>query len=479
MKSNSAKSTKVIKAGIGYTIGNYLIKGLSFFTLPIFTRLLSTEDYGLYNTFFAYEAVICILIGLALHSSLKNAKYRFKERFEDYISSCILLILLIFLVWELGSNILYGLINKFIDLPRLYINLLLIYSFGSALILFFNNYVGLYFRYQSFLKLSLVNAVGSVIISVLLIFTVFDDARGYGRIVGMCVPVIGIGIFIIYYFFKKSWPVYNKEYWSYGLRYSLPIVPHGVSQMILLQFDRIMINSIIGASAAGIYGFSYSIYSIINITATSLDSVYGPWFYEKMNNKDYSSIRIQGGKIAYLMLLFSALIILVTPEMVKILGAEAYWEGVYTAVPLVVGGYFAFLYILPATIEYYYEKTKYIMVGTCAAALINVAANYICINKFGYIAAAYTTLFTYLLYFIFHYILANKIHGSFIYNSKQLLLYVVSILTISFFVVFSVDYWCLRWGVALVLGIYSLFWVNRQFKIFNLIKKKYQRGLIR
>lgn len=473
MEKNSAKSTKVIKAGIGYTIGNYLIKGLSFFTLPIFTRILSTEDYGLYNTFFAYEAVICILIGLALHSSLKNAKYKYEEKFEDYISSCILLILLNFLVWCLGCNFLYDLINKIIDLPRMYINLLLIYSLGSALILFFNNYVGLYYRYQSFVKLSTVNAVGNVIISILLILTVFDKARGYGRIVGMCVPVIGIGIFIIYYFFKKSRPAYNEEYWNYGLRYSLPIVPHGVSQMILLQFDRIMINSIIGESAAGIYGFSYSIYSIINITATSLDSVYGPWFYEKMKNKDYQSIRIQGGKIAYLMLLFSTLMILVTPEMVKILGAQAYWEGVYTAVPLVVGGYFAFLYILPATIEYYYEKTKYIMFGTCAAALINVVANYICINAFGYIAAAYTTLFTYLLYFIFHYFLAKKIHGDFIYDSKQLFLYTVSMLVINFFVVFTVEYWYLRWGVALVLGIYSLVWANRQFNILNVIKKKF------
>lgn len=41
---------KVIKAGIGYTVGNYLLKGLSFITIPIFTRIMSTSDYGLYNT---------------------------------------------------------------------------------------------------------------------------------------------------------------------------------------------------------------------------------------------------------------------------------------------------------------------------------------------------------------------------------------------------------------------------------------------
>ena len=50
-------NSKAVKAGIGYTIGNYLIKGLSFLTIPIFTRLLSTEDYGIVNIFGAYENI--------------------------------------------------------------------------------------------------------------------------------------------------------------------------------------------------------------------------------------------------------------------------------------------------------------------------------------------------------------------------------------------------------------------------------------
>ena len=54
-------SNRVLKAGIGYTIGNYLLKGLSFFTIPIFTRLLTTQDYGKYNVFLSYENIIFVL----------------------------------------------------------------------------------------------------------------------------------------------------------------------------------------------------------------------------------------------------------------------------------------------------------------------------------------------------------------------------------------------------------------------------------
>ena len=65
---------RVLKAGIGYTIGNYLLKGLSFFTIPIFTRLLTTQDYGKYNVFLSYENIIFVLIGFAIHSSYTEAE---------------------------------------------------------------------------------------------------------------------------------------------------------------------------------------------------------------------------------------------------------------------------------------------------------------------------------------------------------------------------------------------------------------------
>ncbi|NRO16984.1 hypothetical protein IMAU40093_01475 [Lactobacillus helveticus] len=52
------KNNKVLKAGFGYTIGNYLLKGLSFVSIPIYTRLLSTSSYGAFNNFLTYEKYI-------------------------------------------------------------------------------------------------------------------------------------------------------------------------------------------------------------------------------------------------------------------------------------------------------------------------------------------------------------------------------------------------------------------------------------
>ena len=50
MKSK-IKTNKVLQAGMGYTIGNYLLKGINLITLPIFARLMNKTDYGLFNIY--------------------------------------------------------------------------------------------------------------------------------------------------------------------------------------------------------------------------------------------------------------------------------------------------------------------------------------------------------------------------------------------------------------------------------------------
>ena len=84
-----AKGNKVIKAGIGYTVGNILIKGINFLTLPLFSRLLTTEEFGVYNVFASYEAILYVVVGLSIHSSVRSANLEFKghakNAVDDYI----------------------------------------------------------------------------------------------------------------------------------------------------------------------------------------------------------------------------------------------------------------------------------------------------------------------------------------------------------------------------------------------------------
>jgi len=239
------KENKVASAGIGYTIGNYMLKGVNFLTIPIFTRLMSTAHYGIYNTYITYDAIISVFIAFALHSSLKNARYKYKDKFDEYISSILILPILFLLFLLIIVNIFCKQFEGLLDLNRTVLNILFIHAFANSIVTIYNSKLSIDYKYQDFLKISFFNTALNLALSLSLMFTMYENERYMGRILGGAIPLILIAIFIYWKSFKLASPSIIKEYWKFGLSYSLPIIPHGISKIILSSFDRIMIKNII------------------------------------------------------------------------------------------------------------------------------------------------------------------------------------------------------------------------------------------
>ena len=56
------------KASFWFIVSNIVLKGISFITTPIFTRLLDVADYGVSNLFITWEGIISIFATLSLSS---------------------------------------------------------------------------------------------------------------------------------------------------------------------------------------------------------------------------------------------------------------------------------------------------------------------------------------------------------------------------------------------------------------------------
>ncbi len=477
-----SQDRNIYEAGMGYMIGNYLLKGISFLTIPLFSRLMTISDYGIYNTFIAYESILYIFIGFALHSSYKNAKYKFKTNidniskgldYDTYVSATIIFILLNSVLFLFLIVVMHNIVTDFLELDTTSLFLLILYSTGTALITCYNAYIGLEYHYKTFIIVSAFNALTNIFFSVFLMLFVFPHARYLSRIIGTSIPVIVISAYVVIIFCKNRKPKNLCFFWKWGIKYSLPIIPHGISQVILSQFDRIMINKMVNVASAGIYSFAYNIYAIIAVTTISLDNVWNPWFYEQMHQKNYNNIKKRSSIYIVIMMLFTSAIIMISPEIVLVLGAKDYWEATYSVIPIVTGGYFAFLYTIPASVEYYYEKTKFIAFGSVSAAIINIILNAIFISYIGYIAAAYTTLFTYILYFIFHYILAKKIYGSYLFSNKIILGSSCIVIFISFISNIFIKYIIIRWCITIVLGIFLIAIEEKYLKLLQKMILKY------
>lgn len=467
-----AKTSKAVKAGIGYTIGNYLVKGLAFLTIPIFSRLLTVDDFGLYNIYVAYESILYVIIGFSVHACVKNAKYDYKEKFDEFVSSIVLLSVISMVVWIIAAFVLFTFRSEVLGMNRLITVMLIFNSFGSSILLIYNTYIGLYYEYKSYLLLSVANSVLNISFSLVFILFVLKNDGYTARVLGTAIPGFLIGLYIVFLFFSKAKPKVNFSYWKYALLYSIPIIPHGISQVILNTFDRIMIKSMVDETAAGLYSFSYTSYTLVFVTAVSLEKVWSPWMYEQLNAKKFDNIRHRQKDFVIGMSLFVSLIVLLAPEMILILGGAKYSESIYTVIPLVLSGYFVFLYSLPVCVEYYCAKTKMIGLGTTVAAVINIILNFIFIKAFGYTSAAYTTLFTYILYFLFHLFLAKKAYGKNVYSSKP---FVIGIVICSLFSAVSfllIKNMPIRIILFVLLLILSAVWAVKNFNILSKIKAK-------
>ena len=142
------------------------------------------------------------------------------------------------------------------------------------------------------------------------------------------------------------------------------------------------------------------------------------------------------------------------PDVIRIAGTKEYYGGIAMVIPLAFAIYFVFLYSLPVHVEYFYKKTKFIAVGTSLAAGINIALNYIFIRKYGYTASAWTTLVSYILLFVFHWIIAKRIDKNPMFPVKMIVVSIGSLIVYSVWILCVLNYRYIRWSsmVAIIVG---------------------------
>lgn len=401
-----AGKNTALKAGLGYTIGNILVKGINFLTLPLFSRLLTTTEFGVYNVFLSYDAILSVLVGFAMATSVKSAHYEFKKT-DEYVSSISLIYILnafVYLVIILGGG---QRLSSLMGLNELVLLLLVPFSFGGAIIQLYNERISLDYEYKKYLIVALINSVGNVIISLLLIITVFRNQRDIGRIVGTGVTVFSIAVVLLLKIYVKAPPKFNVRFWKFGLLYSLPIVPHGISQVLLAQCDRIMISRMVSDSAAGIYSLAGNLKLVLTVVSTSIGVSWSTLFFSKMDKGESEDIQKNASLLVRAFLIFTVGLMALSPEIIYALGGKEYELGKYVAVPMIMDAFILFLYNIIVPSEYYTKKTKYIMMGTLVATAVNLITNYIFIKRYGFAAAAYTTLFSYICYLVLHIVISK------------------------------------------------------------------------
>ena len=450
-------STKAVKSGFWYVISNVLIRSVGIITAPIYSKLLTTEETGYANSFLSYVSIITVVTCLCLIYSVGRAKLDFKDEFDEFMSSIQTLssgfglIVMIFMMIICPAE---GMMN----FPRYVVIMLFAYLTIFPSIDYMQYKYRFEYRYKENIAISVFITISTVVLTVAFIL-LFPSDKGLMKILGTLVPSSAVAIWCYINILKSGKTLYKKKYWVYALKIGLPMIPHGLSLSILSRIDTTMVQNTCGFSDAGLYTSGYTIGTLLTFIIGAVGQAWLPWFNEQMYAENRDAIREKNKILMFYGCVLTIFFIAAAPEAVKILFMfnRTYWDSMWVVPPVALGTLCQYFYTNYVNLELYMKKTTIIAGNSILAAVINTGLNAYFIPKYGYIAAAYTTLAGYFILMILHFLstrlmLKEKIYADGLYFIMVILTSVVSITLTALY-----SQWILRYvlliAVAVILAI--------------------------
>lgn len=432
-----------VKAAIWYTICNFLNKGIALLSTPIFTRILTEEQYGTFAIFQSWYSILIIFTSLNIFmGGYTKGLLLYKDYRDKFTSSQLSLttfITLIFFsiylinidfwtpIFELSPILMIAMFVELLVMPAL--------EFWMARERFD-------YKYRKVVLVSIFLNIFCIGLSVITILN--TEYKVEARVLSdVFIKLIFAGSLFILIFIKGK-KIFSKEYWKYALKFNLPLIPHYLSNYVLGQSDRLMIGKMVGKAQAAYYSVTSTVSNVMVLLVTAINNSLTPYIYKTINDNKTERIKNKITPIIILIGVLSIMVMTFAPEVILIFAGDSYMDAIYVIPPITASVYFIFIYSLFSNIEYYYQKTVSIALATTFSAVLNIVLNYFGIKWFGYYAAGYTTLICYICLSLCHYAFYKKIIREKLPMIKDVydirLIVIVSILIIGMMVVMSIIY---------------------------------------
>ena len=402
-----SKGKELTKNTILIFIGRFCTQFISFILIPIYTRFLLASDYGYIDLIQSYISLLVPIIILRFDSAI----FRFliderknEENQQIIISNTVFLILLQIIILFISSVIL----SQFIEINNIVYIIINVISLAiSNIVLQLTRGIG---DNKGYALSCIISALITIVFSFL--FIVVLKMTGISILIVSSLANFGCSLFLIfrnkvykYIKFKKR----NKLQLKKMLKYSIPMIPDGLSWWIVNVSDRTIISFLLGSAFNGVYAISCkfsnilaSLFQIFNMSWQESASLY---IDSNDNKMFFSNVLLVSYKIFYSICLF---ILGIMPLIYPIVVGTNYNES-YVYIPVLllgnlvnsIGNVFGGIYIAK-------KNTKEVAKTTMLGALVNIILNILFIKYMGLWAAALSTLISYIVVALYRYIDSRK-----------------------------------------------------------------------
>lgn len=465
------RMSPAVRSSVWFTICNFLQRGTSLLFVPIFTRLLTTENYGICNIYFAWFDIFVLFTSLKLpYEGLNNGLIRHEEDQDGYTSSILGLIFTLTLGISGGYILLHSWIDRITGLNSFIMFFMFLQLLFNPPLMLWINRERFNFHYYKPVIVTLISTIVNPTVAVLAVL--FTTHMAEARIISSALVQVFFGLLCSIHLFRRGKRFYKREYWAFALRFNLPLLAYYLSQSLLNQADRVMINYLEGSGKAAIYSVAYSAATLMLLLVSAINGTFNPWMYKKLKAGAYDDIAPISTRLFLLVAAGTLTITAFAPDLVTVLATDDYVQAIWVIPPISASVFFIFLYMMFANVEMYCGEVRGISVISILCSIVNIILNFIFIPLYGYLATGWTTLASYILLAILHYILmrrACRCHRMpFIFSQKLLLAVCIGVIALSFS---GMAMYFLNWFRYVFLAAEALLLFCLRKKIFSALRQ--------
>jgi len=410
--------SKLFKNSAIYTITNVLNKSIPFLLIPILTRYLSTESYGIIAMFTVLVGFVGPFTGLSIHGAVQLKYYKKEETdFPVYLTNSLLVLICSTTITSIFIYLFANQIESLSGFPKTWFWSIVLFSFFQFIyfvLLFIWQAKQSAFNYGIYQILTTILNFG---LSLLLVIPIgnYNGFDWQGRILGQVISMILSGLVALYIIYKYNFIKFkfNKQYIRDALRIGLPMIPHAFGAIVVTMVDRFFITNIKGLHETGIYTLGFQIGMIIMLIQDAFNMAYVPYLFEKLKKGDEND-KIRLVKFTYLYFLAIIIIVFIFSYIVSLVFPYFVGEKFTNSLPFVfwiaLGFAFNGMYKMVVNYIFYIEKTYLIAVVTFSTAIVNVILCYFLINHFGTIGAAYSSCISWFVCFLLAWSFSAKVY---------------------------------------------------------------------
>ena len=393
-KKQLAKNTIII------FFGRVCTQLISFFLLPLYTSYLATKEYGTVDLIQTYVTLLVPIITLELEMSI----FRFLIDSRKSEKETNKLISNNFFILGISLSIfiiLYIIVSSIVTIP--YRWLILVDIIVCVLSGNFLQVARGFGKTLDYAISCILTGLTTVISNIILIC--FLHMQAEGMIISMALAnfMCSLYLFIRLKLYSKiNFKIVDFKQIKEMYKYSLPLIPNGISWWIVNVSDRSIISIVLGASANGLYAISNKFPTIIS----SLTGVFNLSWSESaalhINSSDrdefFSDIT---NTILRLFMALGVGMLACMPFVFPIL-IDVKYNDAYNYIPfLVLGTVFNVAICLYSQVYLAKKLSKQVASTAIVGAIINILINVIFIKQIGLYAAAISTMISYFVMMIY------------------------------------------------------------------------------